>query len=542
MSAFTGVTNVGSRALLFVLLMSSIGCHESLGTPKESALVVSVEQTPSWVRRFNPLSPLAPARWPTRGGVYESMMVYNSAKKLWVPWLATSYAWSDDAIELSFELRNDVAWSDGNPFRPEDVLFTFELLKKFPALDTGGLWKRLESVSLADSTLLIRFREAFTPAFDAIALTPIVPQHIWASIEDPVKFADPNPVGTGPFTEVVQFESTQYELGANPRYWQKGLPKVKTLRFPAFANNDQANLALVNGDVDWAGNFIPAVDRTFVSVDPKRRHYWFALNGTMVFLYPNHLNPRLADKKTREAISAAINRDRLVDVAMFGYTRPAFTSPYSDGFSTWRSLSDRPLTFHDGHRQTLNQFAASLEEPIEILVVSGWSDWVRAAQLIAGDLNRAGLPAAVRTLEFGTWFSRVQQGNFDLTVGWSAEGATPYDLMRGLMEPSLVKPRGEFAVQNWHRYGDVDAAKLLDAFAKEADSQARVMLMRQVEAQFEKTMPALPLFPNPSWALFNSERYQGFPSKENPYAGGSPNALPEATLVLLALEPVEVKP
>ena len=166
------------------------------------------------------------------------------------------------------------------------------------------------------------------------------------------------------------------------------------------------------------------------------------------------MNPELAKPTVREAISAAIDRPRLVDVAMFGYTRPAFTSPYSDGFSAWRSLPDRPLTFHDGHRVVLNELAATQDGPIEILVVSGWSDWVRAAQLIAGDLNRAGLPTAVRTLEFGTWFSRVQQGNFDLTVGWSAEGATPYDLMRGLMEPSLVKPEGQFAVQNWHRYGD----------------------------------------------------------------------------------------
>ena len=542
MSESTGVNNVGLWALSLLIATGSLACHDTLGTPKESALVVSVEQTPSWVRRFNPLSPLAPARWPARGGVYESLMVYNSAKKLWVPWLATSYQWSEDALELRFLIRDGIEWSDGKPFRPEDVLFTFELLKRFPALDTGGLWKRLESVSLEDRSLLIRFKEPFTPSFDAIALTPIVPEHLWASLEDPVKFSDPNPVGTGPFTEVVQFESTQYELGANPRYWQKGLPKVKTLRFPAFANNDQANLALVNGDVDWAGNFIPAVDRTFVSVDPETRHYWFALNGTMVFLYPNHLNPELAKPKVREAISAAIDRPRLVDVAMFGYTRPAFTSPYSDGFSSWRSLPDRQLTFHDGHRVSLSELAASQDGPIEILVVSGWSDWVRAAQLIAGDLNRAGLPAAVRTLEFGTWFSRVQQGDFDLTVGWSAEGATPYDLMRGLMEPSLVKPKGDFAVQNWHRYGDERAAELLGAFAREADAQARQALMREVESRFSEVLPALPLFPNPSWALFNSSRYRGFPSKTNPYAGGSPNALPEAALVLLALEPVEVKP
>lgn len=540
MSASTGVINAGIWALVSTLSLGLCGCHDALGTPKESALVVSVEQTPSWVRRFNPLSPLAPARWPTRGGVYESLLVYNSAEKRWVPWLGTSYQWSEDALELRFEIRQGVTWSDGQPFSAEDVLFTFDLLKRFAALDTGGLWKRLESVALEGTSLVIRFREPFTPSFDAIALTPIVPKHIWSSIEDPVKFADPTPVGTGPFTEVVQFESTQYELGANPRYWQEGLPKVKKLRFPAFANNDQANLALVNGDVDWAGNFIPAVDRTFVSVDPSSRHYWFALNGTMVFLYPNHLNPQLAEQSTREAISAAIDRHRLVDVAMFGYTRPAFLSPYSDGFSSWQSIADREKTFHDGHRTTLEFVASKREKPLEILVVSGWSDWVRAAQLIAGDLNRAGLPTAVRTLEFGTWFSRVQQGDFDLTVGWSAEGATPYDLMRGLLEPSLVKPKGEFAVQNWHRFGDAQAAQLLDQFAKEAQPQRRLELMQQVEQRFTATLPAIPLFPNPSWALFSSARYTGFPSKENPYAGGSPNALPEAALVLLALEPAEV--
>ena len=232
MSESTGVNNAGILALVGCFVLSSIACHDSLGTPKETALVVSVEQTPSWVRRFNPVSPLAPARWPTRGGIYESLMVYNSAEKAWTPWLASSYSWSDDALELRFTLKSGIQWSDGQVFSPADVLFTFELLREFPALDTGGLWKRLKDVSVDNGTLVLTFKEAFTPAFDAIALTPILPKHIWTDVDDPVKFANPNPVGTGPFTEVLQFETTQYELGANPRYWQKGLPKVKRLRFP----------------------------------------------------------------------------------------------------------------------------------------------------------------------------------------------------------------------------------------------------------------------------------------------------------------------
>ena len=145
MSESTGVNNAGILALVGCFVLSSIACHDSLGTPKETALVVSVEQTPSWVRRFNPVSPLAPARWPTRGGIYESLMVYNSAEKAWIPWLASSYAWSDDALELRFALKSSIQWSDGQAFSPADVLFTFNLLRQFPALDTGGLWKRLKA-------------------------------------------------------------------------------------------------------------------------------------------------------------------------------------------------------------------------------------------------------------------------------------------------------------------------------------------------------------------------------------------------------------
>ena len=94
------------------------------------------------------------------------------------------------------------------------------------------------------------------------------------------------------------------------------------------------------------------------------------------------------------------------------------------------------------------------------------------------------------------------------------------------------------AVSNWHRFGDPKAGALLAEFAQAADANHRLTLMHALEHRFWDTLPALPLFPNPSWALFNSSRYVGFPTADNPYAGASPNALPEAALVLLQLKPV----
>ena len=61
-----------------------------------------------------------------------------------------------------------------------------------------------------------------------------------------------------------------YILEKNPYYWQPGKPAFQGIRYPAFADNDAANLALVNGDLDWAGNFVPDIEKTYVAKDPSQ--------------------------------------------------------------------------------------------------------------------------------------------------------------------------------------------------------------------------------------------------------------------------------
>ena len=191
-----------------------------------------------------------------------------------------------------------------------------------------------------------------------------------------------------------------------------------------------------------AGNFVPAIESTYVQKSPETRRYWFARTGTMVFLYLNQGLSLFQDVDVRRALSCSIDRDRLVDIAMFGYTRAARQSPFSDGFAKWQKREDQKITDCDARVQKMKE-KLSKSEPLEILVVSGWSDWVRAAQLVARDLTELGLKVSVRTLEFGTWFGRVQSGDFDMSIGWSAEGSTPYQLLRGLMDPKLVFPKGK---------------------------------------------------------------------------------------------------
>ncbi len=518
-------------------------------------LTVSKEQQASWVRNFNPLVAEDLARWPTRGGVYEPLLVFNTLKSAYVPWLARSYAWSNAGKTLHFELRPGVRWSDGEPFSADDVVQTFALLRENPALDLNNTASFLETVE-AGGPLQVEFRfsKPFVPGLGYIAHQPIVPAHVWRDIEDPVTFANPNPVATGPFTEVETFRDQLYVLGRNPHYWQPGKPAVRALRFPALPSNDQATLGLLRGEVDWAGNFVPAIDRVFVERDPAHHRYWFPLVGNTVMLYPNNTHPALKDAAVRKALSRAIDRSVLAEVAMFDYTRAADATGLSDAYAQLRdpgAVEQGDWVTYDPSRATRELEAAGyhrddegrVRDPygelleLELNVVNGWSDWVRAAQIISRQLQTIGVQVSVKTYDFSAWFDRLQRGEFDLCIAWSIQGPSPYIFYRNLLSSAQKLPLGQPAASNWHRFSSPQTDRTLQELEAALDPADVERLTHALEASFVEAAPVIPLFLGPSWGSFNNARFTGFPTADNPYAKLSPNDTPETLLVLTELKP-----
>ena len=186
------------------------------------------------------------------------MMIYNKSTGELVPWLATAYKWSDDNLTLTFTIRPNVKWSDGEPFTAKDVVYTFNLLKTnaalighLPPVFSANILKAFPLLMI--STVEFKFKSVYTPALYDIANEAIVPEHIWKDIADPLTWTNDNPVATGPFTQVTKFENQIYVLEKNPYYWQEGKPAFQGIRYPAYPDNDSANLALVNGEsgLDW---------------------------------------------------------------------------------------------------------------------------------------------------------------------------------------------------------------------------------------------------------------------------------------------------
>jgi peptide/nickel transport system substrate-binding protein len=92
---------------------------------------------------------------------------------------------------------------------------------------------------------------------------------------------------------------------------------------------------------------------------------------------------------------------------------------------------------------------------------------------------------------------------------------------------------------NWHRYGSPAADRALAAFERAADPAEQRRLCAEMQRVFVAEAPAIPLYPNPSWAEYNTGRFAGFPSRAHPYADASPNKFDrgEVLLVLTALRP-----
>src|SRR6516164_8355012 len=233
-------------------------------------LTIDNESGGTWTCDFNPFN-LSYIGF-SLGNVYEPLMFVNTLQSGKItPWLATSYAWSNGNKSLTFTIRKGVKFTNGDALTPADVVYTFNLLKKYPTLDINSVWSILSSVTTQGSDqVLMTFKTVSVPSFYYIAdQIAIVDQAVWSKVSNPVNYPDKNPVGTGAYTTGSSSCTPQnIKYTANPHYWQAGEPKVATVNYPSFLTNDTANTYLANGQAQWGSQFIPSIQSFYLAKSP----------------------------------------------------------------------------------------------------------------------------------------------------------------------------------------------------------------------------------------------------------------------------------
>ncbi|MGW8764954.1 ABC transporter substrate-binding protein [Streptomyces sp. NPDC055815] len=543
------LAGAAATALLLTGCSGGAGAAGAGDTSGNQLLTIPREDMGTFTRNFNPFSPKAAPM--TKEAVYEPLMVHNPADGKDTPWLATAWTQAADGKSVTFTLREGVKWSDGKPFAAQDVVYTFELQKKL----LGGFEYVREVTADSPQKVTFHFTKPFSPSLYEIGGHYIVPKHIWSKIADPAKDTNATPVGTGPYTQVDHFQSQSYELRKNPSYWQPAKQRIAGIRLLAFSGNDSANLAFTNGEVDWTQAFVPDIEKSFVAKNPKTNHYWFPTTGAMINWQLNTAKAPFDDPALRKALSRAVDRAKIAKVAMNGYSAPADCTGLSNAYDAWR---DKTVTAAcdwttydtkaaataldtagyrlgaDGRRTQKNGKPLTLD----ISVGSASSDWISVANIIKQNLAEVGVTATVKSPDWSAVVSSYETGTFDSGIVWSNNGATPYEFYRGAMATTQVKPVGEKATENYHRFGDPKADKLIDAFAATTDPKTQQARAAELQKLFAADAPVVPLFPGPEWGAYTDARFTGWPTKDDPYATLS-NRSVTTVLVLTSLRPVK---
>lgn len=553
----------GAGGALAVLLAAS-GCSKSSSGPR--LLTIPREDMGTFTRNFNPFTTNSAPM--TGQAVYEPLLIVNPLSGEITPWLAESWAMSDDAASLTFHLRPGVTWSDGRPLVAKDVVTTFAVHRAV----TGG-YDYLDSVTANNATAVtLTFTRPCSVALQELGSQLIAPDHVWSAISESAKYPNPDPVATGPFTKVTSFQAQSFDLMPNPTYWGNKRQdddvgdstsssatastadhaSVPGIRMLAFAGNDSANLAAVSGDVDWAPQYMADIQSAYIDKDPAHRHYWFPGADSTIQWTLNTTRAPYNDPAFRKALSQAVDRTTICATGMSGYAQPADPTGLGDSFRAWKdpAVAAAPLCTYDkaaaaaaldaaGYTLGTDSKRLGLDgKPLALTISVGStsSDWVSVAQIIVQNLADVGISATIDSPDWSEVTAALETGTFETAVCWSSLGATPYTYYEATMSTQKVKPIGTHALENYHRFGDEQATALLSQFAATTDQARQIEICHQIQQRYADQLPVIPLFPGPIWGAYTDEHFTGWPSQDNPYASLSTRAA-TTVLILNSLRP-----
>jgi len=485
--------------------------------------------SPALVENFNPLNSASELHGTYL--IYAPLEIASPVDGTYTPFLATGFKFTNPTT-LVYTIRSGVKWSDGKPFTPADVVFTFDLLKKYPALDGNGIWSQISSVSSSGNTVTFTFSAPNTPFAETIAAEPIVPEHIWSKIANPATFTNTDPVGTGPF-KLSKFAPTQYTLTKNPLYWNAASIAPSSVVFPAESTSQTTNqLEVSEGEFDWAYTYLPDVQKTYVDRDPAHNVYWFPPGGT-IGLYLNMTKAPNSNVDFRRGISEALDRTTISQKAVNGYMQQASLSGLIlPNLRKWLdpSLPDQGLVTQN-KSAAMASFAAAgymlkggklvnssgTQASLSIVLPNSFSDWLAAATEIKNELGADGISVSLDLPQYAQYSSQTQAGNFDAAIGGFGGTGSPYLDFDEALNSSYAAPINTPTANNFERFKDPAVDQDLATLAASTSPATEQRATDQLEVAMYNEVPIVLLYYGGSWGLFSTRHFTGWPSASDPY-------------------------
>jgi peptide/nickel transport system substrate-binding protein len=352
-----------------------------------------------------------------------------------IPDLATDWEVSDDSTVYTFTLA-DARWHDGEPLTSEDVKFTFEsILFQYHSRTKAGLADVVEAIETPDPrTVVFRMKEPYGPLLQRLDVTeaPILPRHVFDTGVDPNDHpANLAPVGTGPFRLAEYRPDDTITLERNPDYFKDGLPHLERLIFRVIPDATTQLVALERAELDYL-NRIPLAD---VERIEAAGGYTIVTTQTgpgggncIMTVSFNLERPLLEQLEVRQAIAHAVDRQRLVDLVLFG----------------WGEVAQAPISSAIGwahHPAALEAYGHDPAKAEELLDAAGhpreggarfsidivhFPDFNKYAEVMKQDLAGVGIDLVSRPLDRAATVDAIfTQRDFDTNLISYCNGTDP---------------------------------------------------------------------------------------------------------------------
>lgn len=428
------------------------------------------------------------------GLIYNGLIKYDKNLKI-VGDLAESYLVSPDGLTITFKLRRNVTWHDGKPFTSRDVLYTYRVIidPKTPTAYSED-FKQVAAVTAPDEhTVVVRYARPYAPSLASWRVA-ILPSHLLEGQDITRSPLARKPVGTGPFRFAEWVAGQKIVLEANKDYFE-GRPYLDRYVFRLIPDTSTMYMELKAGGIDQMGltpvQFARQTDSSrFKSAFNK---YRYPSNGYLYLGY-NLRHPTFKDTRVRRAITAAINKQELIQGVLFGMGQKANGPMIPGRWAHNPNVKDiaydpayaRQLLAEAGWQAGPDGFLQKDGKPLRFTILTNQGNQQRlmTAQIIQQRLKQVGIDVRIRVVEWAAFLKEfIDKGNFEVVLlAWlTSQDPDMYDIWHS----SKTKP-GEL---NFIGYNNPEVDRLLEEGRSTFDIEKRKQAYYRIQDILAEEQP-----------------------------------------------------
>ena len=343
--------------------------------------------------------------------IYEGLVKVNRNGEF-IPGLATAWTVSPDGKVYTFDLRKNVTFHNGEPFKAAVARWNLERNAAEATKNAHPEYFRgIEKIETPDEyTLVLTLKDV-----DALFIAHLAEGDAVMLPTKGYENAASEPVGTGPFRFVTWVRGDRVEMTRNEKYWNPALPYLDKVTFKFIGDASAQIAALKAGDIDVIG-YIAAPEQASEMAKDKRFKVFAGTTTGEVIMGTNNKRKPFDNKLVRQAMAYAIDRQTVIDLVMFGYGTP-IGSHWSPSTPYYEDLTARFAYNPEKAKALLAEagYPNGFEATIKLPAIYSYSR--RAGEVIADMLGQAGIKLKIEVVEWGYWLDRIfKQKDYDLTM------------------------------------------------------------------------------------------------------------------------------